>query len=65
MTMLVSRYKITIKEEPQFAKETFEQRKNRVLKCRGEMTLTSAVFFLYDDDHLIDLFHLTDQLVFL
>jgi hypothetical protein len=29
--MLVSQYKIAIKEEPQFAGETFEERKSRVL----------------------------------
>ena len=40
LTMIISRYKITIKEEPQFIGESFEQRKNRVLKCKGEMTLT-------------------------
>ena len=46
LTMIISRYKITIKEEPQFIGETFEQRKNRVLNCRAEMTLTWA--FLYN-----------------
>lgn len=40
LTMLVSHYKITIKEEPQFAGETFEQRKTRVLKCWNGLTLT-------------------------
>ena len=30
MTMLVSRYKIEIKEEPQFASETFEERYARI-----------------------------------
>ena len=40
LSMLVSRYKITIKEEPRFAGETFEQRKNRVLKCWNGLTLT-------------------------
>ena len=40
LTMLVSRYKITIKEEPQFAGETIEQRKTRVLKCWNGVTLT-------------------------
>jgi len=42
LTMLVSRYKITIKEEPQFAGETFEQRKTRVLKCWNGVTLTPS-----------------------
>jgi len=38
--MLVSRYKITVKEEPQFAAETFEQRKARLLDCNTVITLT-------------------------
>ncbi|PPQ93732.1 hypothetical protein CVT25_013072 [Psilocybe cyanescens] len=40
LTMLVSRYKISIKEEPQFASETFEQRKTRVLAARAGLTVT-------------------------
>ena len=40
LTMLVSRYKITVKEEPQFAGETFEERKARILSCHSVMTLT-------------------------
>jgi len=42
LTMLVSRYKITIKEEPEFAGETYEQRKTRVLKCWNGVTLTPS-----------------------
>jgi hypothetical protein len=30
MTMLVSRYKIEVKEEPEFAGETFEERYDRI-----------------------------------
>ncbi|KAF5351017.1 hypothetical protein D9756_008375 [Leucocoprinus leucothites] len=40
LTMLVSRYKITVKEEPRFANETFEQRKERLLKVVSILTLT-------------------------
>ena len=40
LTMFISRYRITIKEEPQFVGETFEQRKTRVLKCTNVLTLT-------------------------
>ncbi|KAH9485050.1 Cytochrome P450 monooxygenase 124 [Psilocybe cubensis] len=40
LTMLVSHYKIAIKEEPQFASESFEQRKARVLSCRAGLTVT-------------------------
>ncbi|KIJ61829.1 hypothetical protein HYDPIDRAFT_176809 [Hydnomerulius pinastri MD-312] len=39
LTYFVSRFKIEIKEEPQFAHETFEQRKERVLGARSAITL--------------------------
>lgn len=38
--MLISRYKVEVKEEPEFAHETFEERKERVLKAKGGLTLT-------------------------
>ncbi|KAF9450841.1 cytochrome P450 [Macrolepiota fuliginosa MF-IS2] len=40
LTMLVSRYKITIKEEPQFAHETLEQKMERVMRNKPSLTLT-------------------------
>ena len=40
LTMLVAKYKITVKEEPQFAGETFEQKKERILKANVAITLT-------------------------
>ena len=40
LTMIVSQYTITVKEEPQFVGETFEQRKSRVLKSWNGLTLT-------------------------
>jgi len=40
LTMLVSRYKIEVKEERQFSAETFEQRKERILASRPGLTLT-------------------------
>jgi len=43
--MLVSQYKITVKEEPQFAAETFEQRKSRLLDCSSALTLTYVLLF--------------------
>lgn len=43
ITMLLQHYKIAVKEEPQFAGETFEQRKERVLKAKPGITLTSVV----------------------
>jgi hypothetical protein len=38
MTMLVSRYKIEVKEEPEFARETFEERYARILAFDEGMT---------------------------
>jgi hypothetical protein len=43
LTMLVSQYKISVKEEPQFAHETFEERKERILAYRLGITLTYVV----------------------
>ncbi|KAI0064392.1 cytochrome P450 [Artomyces pyxidatus] len=40
MTMLVSQYRIEIKDEPQFAQETFEERKTRVLAHKPGLTTT-------------------------
>ena len=40
MTMLVSRYKIEIKEEPEFASETFEERYARITAFKGGLTTT-------------------------
>jgi antitoxin component HigA of HigAB toxin-antitoxin module len=40
LTMLMSQYKVTVKEEPQFAGETFEERKTRVLNSRPGLTMT-------------------------
>ena len=39
LAVLVSQYKITIKEEPQFASETFEERKSRILSASQGLTL--------------------------
>ena len=40
LTTLVAKYKIEVKEEPQFANETFEQRKARVLASKPGLTMT-------------------------
>lgn len=40
IAMLVKKYKITVKEEPEFAGETFEQKKARVLMAKNGLTLT-------------------------
>ena len=40
LAMLVSQYKIKIKDEPQFAGETFEERKSRILSTRQGLTLS-------------------------
>ena len=40
MTMLVSRYKIEVKEEPEFASETFEERYARITAFDQALTTT-------------------------
>jgi hypothetical protein len=40
MTMLVSRYKIEVKEEPEFAGETFEERYARITAFDPGLTTT-------------------------
>ena len=35
LTLMVSTYKIEVTEEPQHATQTFEQRKERFLKCNA------------------------------
>jgi len=39
MTMLVSKYKIEIKEEPEFASETFEERYVRITAFNQSLTV--------------------------
>jgi len=38
--MLMARYKVEVKEEPQFAGETFEERKARILSSFTVLTTT-------------------------
>lgn len=45
LTMLMLKYKVTVKEEPQFAHETFEERKARVLALYNGITLTYVSYF--------------------
>ena len=40
ITMLVLRYKIEVKEEPEFAGETFEERHTRITACDQRLTTT-------------------------
>jgi len=40
LTMMISRYKIEIKEEPQFASETFAEKSARVLASKPGITMT-------------------------
>jgi hypothetical protein len=42
MTMMVSKYKIEIKEEPAFAGETFEERYARVTASKESLTTTQV-----------------------
>lgn len=45
--MLIARYRVELKEEPQFAHETFEQRKERILRCKPGITLTYVLALLF------------------
>lgn len=40
LVMLIAQYKVEVKDEPQYANETFEQRKERILKSRPGVTMT-------------------------
>lgn len=44
LTTLVQNYKVTVKEEPQFAHETLEQREKRILRTNAGLTTTYAHF---------------------
>ena len=44
--MILRRYKITVKEEPEFAGETFEQKRQRVLKYNLGITIQSVISFI-------------------
>lgn len=48
--MLVSRYKIEVKEEPEFAGETFDERKTRILQAKRGIT-TTCVSILFFEAH--------------
>ena len=38
--MIISRYKIEVKDEPEFSGETFEERKERILRAKAAPILT-------------------------
>ncbi|TDL22808.1 614/534 cytochrome P450 [Rickenella mellea] len=40
LTTIVQKYKIEIKDEPQFANETFDERRERILRCKAGITLS-------------------------
>jgi hypothetical protein len=46
LTLLLSRYTISIKDEPQFVGETYEQRKARVLDAQSILTLAYVELLL-------------------
>lgn len=46
LTLFSLRYKIEVKEESQYAHETFEERKSRVLAADSFLTLTYAIMLL-------------------
>ena len=39
ITLFIARYRIRVKEEPQFASETFDERKERLLRASPTLTL--------------------------
>jgi len=47
LTMLVSQYKLSVKEEPQFAHETFEERKARIIAARQGLTIAYVAMLLF------------------
>ncbi|TFY55986.1 hypothetical protein EVG20_g9110 [Dentipellis fragilis] len=51
LTMLMSRYKVEVKEEPEFANETFEERKARVLASKPGLTQTPIRDTRYTKHH--------------
>ena len=63
--MLVSQYKITVKEEPQFAGETFEKKKSRILSTSQRLTLTCVSFSFAGIDERVILIFLIGLFVFL
>jgi hypothetical protein len=40
ITMLVARHKVTVKDEPQFAYGSLEQKRDRLLRCTNLLSLT-------------------------
>jgi hypothetical protein len=44
LILLVSKFKISIKDEPQFSNETFRERKERLSKSKVLLTLTYVCF---------------------
>ena len=54
LTLLALRYKIKVKEEPQFAGETFEEMSARLVDSKYGMTLTSVFsYFTVPNYHLL------------
>ena len=39
LTKIIARYRVEVKDEPRFRGETFEQRKERLLKCGHSLTI--------------------------
>ena len=40
LALIIERYRVEIKEEPQFANETFEERKQRITRAKPGVTMT-------------------------
>ena len=46
LTMLMSQYRVEVKEDPKYAGETFEQRKHRLLDCRFTLSTTYVLIIV-------------------
>lgn len=42
LSLIISRYKVSIKEDPRYAHETFEEKKQRIFTANIKLTLTAA-----------------------
>ena len=48
LSMLIMRYRVEIKPEPQFAQETFEQKRERILRKTFLITMAYVILVILD-----------------
>ena len=49
LTMLIMRYRVEIKPEPQFALETFEQKQERILRSTFHITMACVISVIFNE----------------